>query len=574
VADLIPREFIDQVLSRTDIVSLVDSYIPLKKLGANFKACCPFHNEKSPSFVVSAQKQIYHCFGCGVGGNAISFLMEYEHLSFVESIKSLAKQLNIEVPTTHVKQTKHTENIDDYYDATQFAVVFYQSQLKQHPEAEAAKTYLIQRGLSGEIAARYKLGFAPSGWDNLQKGLKGQVDRVGTLLQAGLVIAKSETNHYDRFRERIIFPIRNRQGRYVGFGGRIMDQGEPKYLNSPETAIFHKSRELYGFYEMLKEQRKPAFIVIVEGYMDVLALAQHGIPEVVGTLGTATTAQHLSTLFRYTDEIVFCFDGDDAGKKAAWRALTVTLPIYEDGKTMRFMFLPDGEDPDSYVRTQGKEGFVQSMKSAEALSQFFLGHLCEGIQLHLADDRAKLLKLSQGHLKAMANTHLKQLLINELAAIVRLPVAHIEGLVTDKPTLKTPPRESAHSLNPLRHALTILLQHPKLASELVDPPFQAQPGQEILAQLLELIASNPNINTAGILEVWRDRTVYPRLLQLSSQPLLVPETGLLAELRDTLSRLQETASLQRVEELMMKAGKNTLSLPEKQELQELLAQSA
>jgi DNA primase len=357
MAEQIPRDFIDQLLNRVDIVDFIDSRITLrKKSGNNFFACCPFHNEKNPSFSVSQPKQFYYCFGCGAHGNAIDFLMQYDRLNFPEAIEALAKQVGMEVPKQSIspQQAEKAAAQQSLYELLAQVAKFYQSQLRTH---NRAIEYLKQRGVSGEIAKSFAIGVAPQGWDNLLQKIGQHAKQA--LLEVGMLIKKEEGGCYDRFRDRIMFPIHDRRGRIIGFGGRIIDQGEPKYLNSPETPLFQKGHELYGLYQALQANRQLERIIVVEGYMDVIALFQHDITYAVATLGTATSSSHIERLLRHTAEIIFCFDGDQAGRSAAWRALQVTLPLMRDGIQVRFLFLPEGEDPDSLVRTNLKNACKQ-----------------------------------------------------------------------------------------------------------------------------------------------------------------------------------------------------------------------
>jgi len=377
MAGRIPQHFIDDLLTRIDIVEVIDHRVPLKKAGHEYKACCPFHGEKTPSFTVSQVKQFYHCFGCGEHGNAISFLMDYEHMDFVEAIEALAHGAGIEVPREAGTDQAPQSSNQAAYDLLEQTAQYYQQQLRDHAEAQRAVDYLKERGLTGEVAARFGIGFAPPGWDNLTRALGNDKKIQQELLNTGLVIERNDSSGiYDRFRDRIQFPIHDRRGRTIGFGGRVINKDDtPKYLNSPETPVFHKGRELYGLYEARKAMRKLVRILVVEGYMDVVALAQFDINYAVATLGTATTHDHLETLFRTVPEIIFCFDGDRAGRQAAWRALENTLPVLRDGRAARFLFLPDGEDPDSQVRKTGKTGFEAAMDQATHLSDFFFDQL-------------------------------------------------------------------------------------------------------------------------------------------------------------------------------------------------------
>ncbi len=363
----IPQHFIDELLSRADIVEIIGRRVPLKKAGREFQACCPFHNEKTPSFTVSPTKQFYHCFGCGAHGSALSFMMEYDRLSFPEAVEELATSMGLEVP----REAGFAQGPDHrpLFDILERAAAYFAQQLRQHAQAAQAVEYLRGRGVSGEVAADFRLGYAPPGWDNLLQALGGGDDsRIRLLREAGL-ITEQDGKRYDRLRDRIIFPIRDTRGRVVGFGGRLLGDGKPKYLNSPETPVFHKGRELYGLFEARQADANPARLLVVEGYMDVVALAQFGISNAVATLGTATTSDHLEKLYRATPELVFCFDGDRAGRDAAWKALQTALPLMREGRQARFLFLPDGDDPDSMVRRIGQEAMQAEIGDALPLSR-------------------------------------------------------------------------------------------------------------------------------------------------------------------------------------------------------------
>ncbi|MES2204024.1 MAG: DNA primase [Pseudomonadota bacterium] len=567
----IPREFIDQVLNQTNIVDVVDAVVSLKKFGANYKACCPFHDEKSPSFVVSPAKQIYHCFGCGVGGNVISFLMEHDHINFIEAITELAKRAHLTIPQAVMSITP-VKPRDDLYELMQYASQFYEAQLK-NTEAARAKSYLINRGLSGAIAKQFALGFAPNTWDSLIQHLRGQKFSIEDMITAGLVTQKETSKTFDKFRDRIMFPIHDRQGRIIAFGGRIIDQGEPKYLNSPETPIFHKSNELYGIYQWLKTHKNFDSVVVVEGYMDVLALVQQGVTNVVGTLGTATTEQHLQLLFRYTDKIIFCFDGDNAGKKAAWRALTIALPKLKSNKSLRFVFLPENEDPDTFIRKQGKENFDKAMQQATTLSEFFINHLSENLNLNIADNRAKFLHHANQYLQSMSDIELQRILCQELSHPVRVPAAEIfamikksstpNPIVLSKITLSSMP-------STLRKAVAIVLQYPSHALSIKAPVAEISPGHGLLNQLLALIQNNPSITTSGILEYWRDSADLQELITLSAQPLLIAEKGLEQELHDVIDKMLHEEASKEIDKLIAKAQKVSLTEDEKQKLNEWL----
>jgi DNA primase len=409
MAGRIPSQFIDELLNRVDIVEVIDSRVPLRKAG----------REKTPSFTVSPAKQFYHCFGCGAHGSAISFLMEYERMEFVDAVEELASMVGLTVP--HEASTPQHKISRDLYEVLAQASQYYREQLRQHTNADQAIDYLKQRGLTGEIAAVFDIGYAPPGWDNVLRHLSGKNISEKQLLAAGLLIAKQGGGCYDRFRDRIIFPIRDRRGRVIGFGGRALGDETPKYLNSPETEIFHKGKELYGLYEARKYSQNLQRLIVVEGYMDVVALSQHGIKNVVATLGTATTKEHLEKLFRVVPEVVFCFDGDRAGRQAAWRALEVSLPLLSEGRQMKFMFLPEGEDPDTIVRKEGEAGFQQRLQQAQAFSNFFYQSLSKEIELNTIDGRSFLVEQAKPYLLKLPEGVFRHMMISKLAEI-----SHVE----------------------------------------------------------------------------------------------------------------------------------------------------
>ena len=423
---MIPDSFKQDLLNRVDIVDVVQRYVQLRKAGANYVGLCPFHNEKTPSFSVSPAKQFYHCFGCGVHGNAIGFLMAYASLGYVDAVKDLASQAGMQVPESRPRSPEEAARQGREPDLTavmEKAMAFYRAELKKSPRAIE---YLKGRGLTGEVAARYRIGFAPDDWQNL-KGVFEYSD--ASLVECGLVIAGDEGKRYDRFRDRVMFPILNARGAVIGFGGRILDKGEPKYLNSPETPLFEKGRELYGLPQARDAIRHAGRVLVVEGYMDVVALAQFEVGYAVATLGTATTPVHVSKLLRLADELVFCFDGDAAGRKAAWRALEVSLPLAPDHKPIRFLFLPDGEDPDTYVRQHGKEAFEARVREAEMLSQFLLAQLRAETDLGSAEGRARLVSIAKAHIEKITAPALRLQIINEIAQLARITEGDIERLL-------------------------------------------------------------------------------------------------------------------------------------------------
>ena len=421
MAGRIPQYFLDDLLARIDIVDVVDQRVKLKKTGRNYSACCPFHKEKTPSFSVSPDKQFYYCFGCGVSGNAIGFLMDFDHLDFPQAVDTLAGQLGLEVPHEQGPKRRGPDNTE-LYTLMGKVVEHFDRQLKHHNQSPRASHYLKQRGLNAETCKAFDIGFAPPGWDNLQKELATSPEKEKQLISTGMLVHNEDSNRiYDRFRDRIMFPIRDSRGRYIAFGGRVLGDEKPKYLNSPESPIFHKGRELYGLYEARQANRKLNRIIVVEGYMDVVALTQQGITNSVATLGTATTPDHIQKLYKVVPEVVFCFDGDDAGRRAAWKALESTLPQMEDGRQARFLFLPQGEDPDSMVRKEGSEQFTQRVKDqALSLDNFLFRELEEGLDLNTMDGRARLAKLAQPYLKQLPEGMFHQLMIKKLSDITGL----------------------------------------------------------------------------------------------------------------------------------------------------------
>jgi DNA primase len=416
MAGLIPQTFIDDLLDRIDIVDVVNARVPLKKAGKNYKACCPFHEEKSPSFTVSQDKQFYYCFGCGAGGNALGFVMEHDRLDFLPAVELLAKNAGLEIPRESKPDKGFAKQKDNLFSILEQSDKFYRKQLRTHPSAKQAINYLKKRGLTGEIAAKFGVGFAPNGWDNLLARIGGNQNKDQLLNKSGMTIVKpEEKKQYDRFRHRIMFPIRDQRGRTIGFGGRVLDDSTPKYLNSPETPVFQKGRELYGLYEARQVLKEIPYLIMVEGYMDVIALAQYGIQNSVATLGTSLTESHLQKLFRYTSEIIFCFDGDNAGKRAAARSLEIALPQMRDGISAKFLFLPNGEDPDSMVRHLGYEKFLNQVENSQPLSEFLFEQLSDGIDSSTADGKAKLSKICAPQINRIPKGVFRQLMLEELS---------------------------------------------------------------------------------------------------------------------------------------------------------------
>lgn len=569
----IPQSFIDNLMTRVDIVEIIDTRVPLKKAGKEYKACCPFHQEKTPSFTVSQHKQFYHCFGCGVNGNAISFVMSYNHLTFPEAIASLASAVGLEVPEDNdAPQTKKTENL---YPLLTAASAYYELMLREHKARDLAVNYLKQRGISGKTAKKFSIGYAPAGWNNLSATLDFNSEK---LIAAGLQIRKTDSNEtYDRFRQRIMFPIRDRRGRVIGFGGRVIEKDdEPKYLNSPETEVFHKRRELYGLYEVLQAHRKLNRILVVEGYMDVVMLAQHGIDYAVATLGTATTPEHLQQLFRLCSEVVFCFDGDRAGYDAAWKALQVTLPILEDGWQINFMFLPQGEDPDSLVQSEGRANFEKRIADAPALAKFLFKHLTKELDMTRVEGQAKLVTLAKPLIEQIPGKILQHKLFDELATHAEVPLSALHNPKPETRALKSTKITGVqHQPSLMQQAITTLIQHPSFAAQVEDIPYWKNSdlaGSGLFAQLLELLQKNPQISTGSILEYWRDQEPYHYLSTLASRELLAPEAGLAKEFHDILHSLRKKSVEQRLNALQRKAKQGELNNEDRQQYLDLLTQ--
>ncbi|GAB2902039.1 DNA primase [Uliginosibacterium flavum] len=485
---MIPESFIQDVLARTDIVGLIERYVPLKKGGANYMACCPFHNEKSPSFSVSPTKQFYHCFGCGAHGTAIGFLMEYSGMSFPEAIKDLAQQAGLKIPEDDAPQVDRAQ-LSTLLEAMTRATRFYRDQLKQAP---AAIEYLKKRGLTGEIASRFGIGYAPDDWQGLHQVFTNDYDNA-PLLEAGLVIQNDAGRRYDRFRDRVMFPILDQRGNIIGFGGRVIGQGEPKYLNSPETPLFEKGRELYGLFQARQAIRESGVVVVVEGYMDVVALAQYGFNSAVATLGTATTATHIQKLFRQSEKVVFCFDGDKAGRKAARRALETCLDQLADDREVRFLFLPTEHDPDSFVREQGLEAFHRAIHDALPLSEFLLRELRGELNLATAEDRAKLVHEAKALIPKISAPVLQLQTIRMLAQDVDMSpdeVSHALGIriVTRSKAAPRPTSRRTAPAGPMRQLLRLLSSRPELIERLP-------------ADMLELAGDSPE---TGLLQSFMD----------------------------------------------------------------------
>lgn len=567
----IPREFIELLLARIDIVDLINAQVPLrKKSGSNYFARCPFHQEKSGSFSVSQSKQFYHCFGCGAHGNAIDFLMQHERLTFPEAIETLARQAGMEVPHSAAHHKKD-DSLPALFDLMITAANDYYEQLRH---SQRAIQYFKNRGISGQIAKQFLLGYAPPGWSHLldQFG-KTEADKK-KLLDAGLIIKKDDGGHYDRFRDRVMFPIHDYRGRIIGFGGRVIDQGEPKYLNSPETPLFQKGHELYGLYQATKANRHLERVLVVEGYMDVVALFQHDITYAVATLGTATTSHHLQRLVRYTSEIVFCFDGDDAGRTAAWRALQVLFPQLQDNLQIRFLFLPDGEDPDTLVRKEGKPAFERRLSDALSLAAFFFQTLAKQSDITTIEGRARFAASALSFIKQVPAGMLSEILIEELAKRARIDINELklqlkkgEPIAAHTISVAESPTESAKpKLKPaMQTVLALLVQHPSLAKEIKDPlPASNLTGYPFLCRLIELIQATPDLTTAQLVEQFRGEKEERFIAGLAMWEHSIPEEGITKEWLGAMRQITLLGIENQINQLLAKGTEEGLTDSEKQ----------
>ena len=572
MAGRIPRSFIDDLLARVDIVDVIASYVSLRKAGRNHQALCPFHDEKTPSFTVSQEKQFYHCFGCGANGTVISFVMEYNGLGFPEAVEDLAARYNLEVPREAGRQPDSGRN-NELYELLGQAAQFYRGQLQG--SAGRATAYLKKRGISGAVIKDYEIGYAPQGWKNLVNSLGKSAAVKARLEDAGLIRPGSTEGHYDFFRDRVMFPIRDQRGRIIGFGGRVLGDDTPKYLNSPDSPLFHKGRELYGLYQVLQKKKKPERLYIVEGYMDVVALAQFGIDNAVATLGTAATEYHLEKLFRVTSQIVFCFDGDEAGKKAAWRALEITVPQLREGRQALFSFMPEGDDPDSFVRRHGAQQFL-SDENTVPLSDFLLDHIKSGTGTTTRENRAMFLDRIRPHLARMPGSGLRQLLLEEVAEIAQLDTDSVLKLLQDsrpdtaRRLSMTRPRQKREKTGDISAIIAYILNKPELAMLVEEPGELADlsvPGIEFLTQLVTLVHTNPEITCAGILEHWRDSRYEQRLNELASAPV-VPEEETFDVEHEFIARIEKLKTArarQSVDKIIRSKKPSELTDEEKEE---------
>ncbi|WP_397451061.1 DNA primase [Pseudomonas sp. NA-150] len=635
MAGLIPQSFIDDLLNRTDIVDVVSSRVQLKKAGKNYSACCPFHKEKTPSFSVSPDKQFYYCFGCGAGGNALGFMMDHDNLDFPQAVEELAKAAGMEVPREQsVKGQKPRQPTDSpLYPLLTAAAEFYRQALKSHPTRKAAVDYLKGRGLSGEIARDFGLGFAPPGWDNLHKHLSSDTLQQKTMIDAGLLIENAETGkRYDRFRDRVMFPIRDSRGRVIAFGGRVLGDDKPKYLNSPETPVFHKGQELYGLFEARKHNRNLDEIIVVEGYMDVIALAQQGLRNAVATLGTATSEEHLKRLFRVVPNVLFCFDGDQAGRNAAWRALEAALSSLQDGRRARFLFLPEGEDPDTLVRSEGTDAFKARINQhAQPLADYFFEQLTKEADPRSLEGKAHMATLAAPLIDKVPGANLRTLMRQRLSEITGLNSEAMHQLVQSAPSEAPPsydpnidydaipdyadyqqqgsyeaqpewtpkksggqkqwekkpwdkkgkrpdfeprtPRTPATVEPPTLTALRTLLHHPQLAEKVEDASHFAAEDHvyaQLLVALLEALQKNPKLRSLQLIARWHGTDQGRLLRALAEKEWLIEADNLEQQFFDTITSLSARQRERSLEHLIRKERQSGLSAEEKVQLLNLL----
>lgn len=581
----LPQAFIDQVLDRTDIVDVVDRRVKLKKAGKNYSACCPFHQEKTPSFSVNPEKQFYYCFGCGAGGNALGFIMDYERMEFREAIESLAQAAGIDLPTEEVDNAPQIDHQKPLYESMERATKLYEGLLRQHKDRGRVVEYLKNRGLSGEIARDFRLGFAPEGWDNLMQTLVDE-DSVGHALTAGLLIENDKGRRYDRFRDRVIFPIVNQRGKVIAMGGRVLGDSKPKYLNSPETPLFSKSHELYGLHHIRKFAKNLSRIVVVEGYMDVIALAQFGIHYAVATLGTSVGKPHLELLFRRVEQVVFCFDGDEAGRKAAFRGMEAALPMMEDGRQVKFLFLPEGEDPDTVVRSKGAKHLEHMFDTAAPLEQFLFEQMGTGIDLTTMDGKARLSKLVAPYINQIPDGVYKTLLFKSLAERTDMDVESLRRLreVQESPNnaepasqpytdVASPPDEDEYGQfgsAPLRdfddadpyadmvavadidsgfdtgfsdgvlmRALGLIALHPPAALLVADEilPDSSDRTTNLLREVVTLVRETPDMSTAALLGYWTNTDEGEALSAAAAKEVIDTENEINEHLVAILNKL-------------------------------------
>ena len=564
----IPREFIDELLVRVDIVDLIDSHVPLKKTGTNYVARCPFHTEKTPSFSVNRNKQFFHCFGCGASGNAISFLMDFSHLDFVEAVEDLAAFAGIDVPRESLgyQAESKKDDLNSLYVVMEQVAAFYVEQLRVSPKAI---DYLKARGIKGEIARDFMLGYAPDKWGALSGRFSQKL-----LIEAGVMARKDDGQAYDRFRGRIMFPIRDKRARIIGFGGRVLDDSLPKYLNSPETSLFHKGNEVYGLYELLQKNSKPQRILIVEGYMDVIALAQYGIDYAVAALGTSASQAHLDLLFRFSSELVFCFDGDRAGREAAWRAIASVFPSLKGGRQIRIMLLPQNHDPDSLVREEGLDKFTERIQSAQVLSDYFFEHFSKDLKLSEMEGRSNLRNEALSYLKQLPIGAFREMMFEKLSGLAKQYILDNEAILAQKKQVKKHQVKTGRLSLP-SFVIALLLQNPKfieiVEQKEIDWNQLEFEGVERFKSILHMITDKKPTNYGMLLEAYRDHADEGIVKKLASFDLLIPDDGTEAEFSDALNGLLKQGREAGIARLQAKAQSKGLDSHEQETLVKMLA---
>ena len=576
MAGKIPQNFINDLIDRTDIVDIIDSYVPLKKTGKNHKACCPFHDEKTPSFSVNQDKQFYYCFGCSASGTAITFLMEHLRMDFVEAVEDLASRAGMEVPRESGSSFDQTNQSAKLYSLMESATKYYSNQLENNKNN--ILNYLKKRNINEETAIEFELGFAPPGWDNLIKNLGKSKELIKDLVDIGAIIKNDRGSYYDRFRDRLMFPIRDQRGRFIGFGGRVLNNETPKYLNSPETRIFQKGRELYGLFQARKSTKDLSELYIVEGYMDVIALAQFGIKNVVATLGTAATIDHLEKMFRITNKLIFCFDGDKAGKRAAWRALENSLSFLKNSKQVYFIFLPSKEDPDSFVRKNGKDAFINPTMLTP-LSEFLFNSIGDNINLEVLEGRSEMINKTLPFLAKLPHGPYKDIVIKELSKLTRYEIDDIQKQLSisnkndlvEKKVIRSG-KEKNKGIEKARWLIRCLLHQPSLALDIKSTSSLLalnSAGINFLCELIELIKKTPNITVARIIENYRNTKFETRLCELASEEDEFKEIGVTNEVfADAINSLVE-AHQKEFETFKTKSSPLELSEEEKLKYREM-----
>lgn len=578
----IADDFIQSILEKTDIVQLIHNHVPLKKAGTNYVACCPFHQEKSPSFTVTPSKQFYHCFGCGANGDAISFIRAFLNLNFIEAVEYLANQLGVELPK-QARPQQQADPLTPYSDILDRVALFYQHQLKHHQNNQAPIQYLKGRGLQGITAKVFRLGYAPSQWDNLVQAFHKEPDMLKKLETLGLIIKHQKGHYFDRFRNRIMFPIRTRKGQVIGFGGRsIVASDNPKYMNSPESVVFKKGQHLYGHYEAQQNHREWKTALCVEGYFDVIGLYEMGIMGAFAPMGTALTEQHIKRLLQLSDDIIFCFDGDFAGRQAAWKALTLILPLFSEQKRVKFLFLPDGEDPDSYCRAVGKEAFLKLLSQSLSLSEYFFSTLCDRYPPDNVENRAELIRTGRQYIEKLPKGTYHSMMLEALAQLTStsqqivskkyafLSKGKYQKGQSRRPSAMSPPP----LLGPAYIASGILMSDPSLIHVITKQPIWEMinvPGLSLFKALMDILEPSSHKSAEQIMASLVKRGFTRSLIQQCiSKIKYIPVDGMQAELLGTIERLNTIGREQLIENIQKIAQQRELESHEKDLLKKIL----